>query len=80
MNFLKGLAVSLLSFLLFFSLALFGVIFMLDNTLLDPDFVTAEINRLDMSSLAGEFLSEQIPQEESYTAEVLDKTITDLEP
>ncbi len=80
MKFLKGLALSLLSFLLFLSLSIFSSAFMLNNTLLDPDFVTSEINRLDMSSLAGEFLSEQIPQEESYIAEVLDKTITDLEP
>ncbi|MBA7667158.1 hypothetical protein ES703_75243 [subsurface metagenome] len=80
MNFLKGLAISLLSFLLFLSLSIFSSAFMLNNTLLDPDFVTAEINRLDMSSLAEEFLSEQIPQEESYIVEVLDKTITDLEP
>ena len=80
MNFLKNLALSLLSFLLFLSLSIFSSAFMLNNTLLDPDFVTSEINRLDMSSLAGEFLSEQIPQEQPYIGEVLDKTITDLEP
>jgi len=80
MNFLKGLALSLLSFLLFLSLSIFSSVFMLNSTILNPDFVTSEINRLDMSSLAGEFLSEQIPQEQPYVGEVLDKTITDLEP
>ncbi len=80
MKFLKSLALSLLGFLLFLSLSIFGSAFMLDKTLLNPDFVTSEINRLDMSSLAGEFVSEQIPQEEAYITEVLGKTIAELEP
>ncbi len=55
---------------------------MLNNTLLNPDFVTSEINRLDMSSLAGELLSEQIPTEEfpEELRAVLVNTITDVEP
>lgn len=80
MTFLKNLALSLLSFLLFLSLSIFASAFMLDKTLLNPDFVISELNRLDISSLAGEFLSEQIPQEEPYLAEVIDETIADLEP
>ena len=80
MNFLKGLAISLLSFLLFLSLALFGVVFMLGNTLLDPDFVTAEINRLDVSSVATELISFQAPPEIPYLNEVIGETIDELEP
>lgn len=80
MKFLKGLALSLLSFLLFLSLSIFGLAFMLNSTLLNPGFVTSAINRLDISSLAGELLSQQITQEQPYIDEVLDKTITDLEP
>lgn len=80
MNFLKGLAISLLSFLLFLSLSLFGVIFMLGNTLLDPDFVTAEINRLDVSSVATELISFQAPPEIPYLNEVIGETIDELEP
>ncbi len=80
MNFLKGLAISLLSFLLFLSLALFGVIFMVDNTLLDAEFVTAEINRLDMSSLAGELFGIEASTGTSQLNKAIDKTIADLEP
>jgi len=85
MKFLKGLAIGLLGFLLFLSLSVFGLALMINQTVLNPDFVTSQVNKLDMSSLAGEFLSglipsEQIPQGEELMAEVLDDTITDLEP
>ena len=80
MTSLQNLALSLLSFLLFLSLSIFASAFMLDKTLLNPDFVTSELNRLDVSSLVGELLSEQIPQEEPYIADALGKTIVDLEP
>jgi len=80
MTFLKNLALSLFSFLLFLSLSIFASAFMLNNTLLDPDFVTSEINRLDISSLAGELFSIEAPPEAPYLAEVIDETIADLEP
>ena len=51
MQFLKSLAISLLSFLLFLSLSIFGLAFMLSQTILNPDFVVAELNQLDISSL-----------------------------
>jgi len=80
MKFVKGLALSLLSFLLFLSLSIFASAFTLNNTILNPDFVVSELDRLDISSLAKEFISEQIPPEEELMAEVLDDTIADLEP
>jgi len=80
MKFLKGLALSLLSFLLFLSLSVFGLALTLNYTILNPDFIVSEVDELDISSLAREFLSEEIRQEEPYLAEVLANTITDLEP
>jgi len=80
MKFVKGLALSLLSFLLFLSLSIFGLALTLSNTILNPDFVVSELDRLDISSLAKEFISEQIPPEGELMAEVLDDTIADLEP
>ena len=84
MNFLKGLALGLLSFLLVLSLSIFGVAFLLNQTILNPGFVSSELNKLDVPLLAEELLSEQIsehiPIEEEFVAEVLDDTITDLEP
>jgi len=52
----------------------------LNHTILNPDFIVSEVDELDISSLVKEFLTGEIPQEEPYLAEVLDNTITDLEP
>ncbi|MFC1870566.1 hypothetical protein ACFLYE_04800 [Chloroflexota bacterium] len=88
MKFLKGLAISVLSLLLFFSLSIFGTAFMLNQTLLNPDFVVSELNRLDMSSLAKETvikqiapqISQQLPQAGGAIEKVLDDTADDLVP
>jgi len=61
MGFLKGLAVALLSFLLFLSLSIFGLVLMLNQTILNPDFIVDQVNKVDLATFAGEFLSEQMP-------------------
>lgn len=76
MKFLKGLGLSLLGFLLFFSISTFSFVYMLNNTLLNPDFATTQLNRLDISSLTEELLAQQ-PDGEN---EALIETITELEP
>ena len=84
MKFLKSLALSLLSFLLFLSLALFGMVFVLNDTLLDPDFIAVQVDRLDVSSLAKELtegqFSGQIPAEAKALEEALYDAIADNEP
>jgi len=80
MNFLRGLAISLLSLILFFSLSLFGIVHMLGGTFLDPDFITAEINRLDVPALAKDMFRIEAPPEAPYLTEVIDQTIVDTEP
>jgi len=82
MGFLKGVALVLLSSLLFLSLSIFGLAFTLNQTILNPDFITSELDKLDVSSMADELISEQITRgefpEELGTALV--NTITKLEP
>ena len=78
MGFLKGLAVGLLSFLLFLSLAVFGMAFALNSTALNPDFVTSALDRLDVSSLAEEIITEQNAGGEFETSLV--STISKVEP
>lgn len=80
MKILKGLALSLLGFLLFLSLSAFGFAFMLNNTILNPDFVVSELEELDISALAREALSAQIPLEGEFITEILDDIIADYEP
>jgi len=77
---LKVLALTLLGFLLFLSLSIFGLVLMVNHTILNPDFIIAELNKLDISSLAKDLLNQQIPQDEPYITEVIDDTFADLEP
>lgn len=63
MRFLVGLASSLLSLLLFFSLSTFGLAFMLQRTILNRDFVITELSKLDVSSLVRETIVRQIGQQ-----------------
>ncbi len=77
MKFLKGLALGLLSFLLFLSLSIFGLAFTINRTVLNPKFVVSEINKLDVPALAGEVLSKDMPAESR--AALID-AITTFEP
>ncbi|MFC2008262.1 hypothetical protein ACFLT0_01040 [Chloroflexota bacterium] len=86
MKVLKTLALSLLSFLLFLSLSVLGLAFTLNSTILNPDFIVGELDKLDMYSLAREWLGEQISEFEvdaryqPYVDRVLNDTLADLEP
>ena len=84
MNFLKGLAISVLTLLLFLSLAVFGTVFMLKNTILNPDFVVKQVDRLDVAALAREAIepqvSGQVPAEMEFLEEAIYSTIADNEP
>lgn len=80
MNSFKSLAVSLFSFLLFFSLAIFGLLYMLDNTLLKPEFLVSEIERLDASAVTAEIIDFQPPTEMPYFNDVINETVDELEP
>ncbi len=83
MGFLKGLVISLLSLLLLLSLSIFGLVFMLNQTILSPDFATSQVEKLDLASLAKELVISELPQEfqnQEFITKALDGTITDLEP
>ncbi len=82
MNGLRNLALVLLSFFLFLSLSVFGVAFMLNRTALNPNFITAELDKLDFSLLAEDLISEQAPAEglpEEFETALIN-IITKLEP
>ena len=78
----KNFALGILNPLLFLSLSISGLAFMLNKTLLDPDFVTAELDRPDTPSLTREYISFslQFPPGTPYLTETIDETIDDLEP
>ncbi len=81
MGILKGLALWLFSSLLFLSLTIFGLLFTVNGTVLNPDFISDEIENLDVSSLAEGVINEQMAEEdfpEELKAALID-TIDKLE-
>lgn len=84
MNFLKSLLVSLLTLILFLSLTMFATVFTLKSTLLDPDFVVKQVDRLEVSELVAEItraqIGGQLSTETSFLEEALFQAIEDNEP
>ncbi|MBA7478468.1 hypothetical protein ES707_13891 [subsurface metagenome] len=81
MKILKGLAISLLSFFLFLSLSIFGILFLLNQTILNSNFLSTQLDELDVAALVEEIISEQ-EDEEAFSEELetaLVNTITKLE-
>ena len=81
---MRGLKIAglvILSFILFISLIVFGLAFSLNRTALNPDFVTAEGDRLEIAQLASEAVSQAFQVELSEEdLDSLTETITTLEP
>ena len=84
MKFLKGLGTFVLGFLLFFSLSLFSVAFMIHGTVLSPGFVSREVNKIDVPAvardIAEERLAEQLPEGADFLKEVALDVIATKEP
>jgi hypothetical protein len=84
MNTLRLLGSGFLCFLLMISLSVFGMAFLINNTILNPDFVVAQTDKLDMTALshdyADELISEELPQEAEFLKEAIYDVVADQEP
>jgi hypothetical protein len=58
MKFLKGLTISLLGFLLFLSLSVFGWAFVISNTALNANYISSQMDTVDASDLIEEAIAE----------------------
>lgn len=77
MKIFKGLALGFLGFLLLLSVSFLGFAYMINSTLLNPDFATTQLNRLDISSLTAEIM-DQPPADEMSQALIM--AVSELEP
>ncbi|MFC1913728.1 hypothetical protein ACFLXF_00420 [Chloroflexota bacterium] len=77
MNFLKGLLLTILSLLLFLSLSVFGLVFVLNSTLLNPDFAVRQVEKLDISAIAGDLLAEHLAENLQEEARFLEGAISE---
>ncbi len=84
MKVLKGLATAVLGFLIFLSLTVFGIAYLLHATLLNPDFITSQVDSIDVPAVVRDVFEEQVsgqlPEEAQSLKEAVYKVIDDQEP
>jgi hypothetical protein len=79
MSFFKSLCLGLAGSLLFFSLLIFGLTLTARSTVLNPQFLVNESEKLDIDTAARELLADQTLVDETYTT-ALNRSIEELEP
>ena len=84
MKILNGILSGILGFLLTVTLIILGGIITLENTILNPAFIISEMEKLDAYTIIVDEISlqlkDQLPTEVPYVEEIIDETITELEP
>jgi hypothetical protein len=80
MSAVRGFFSGVFCFLLFDVLALLGIVITLNMTVLNPDFVTSEMEKLDVYSVIIEQAKTQLPGQEFIDQETLDEIVTELKP
>ncbi len=80
MRVVTGVFSGIFSFVLAAALVALGIVITLNLTILNPDFAISEIDKLDAYSIITDQVREQILPEEPYMAQIVDETITELEP
>jgi hypothetical protein len=78
MSAVRGFFSGVFCFLLFDVLALLGIVITVNMTILNPDFVTSELDKLDVYSVAIEQAKAQLPVQEFIDAETVDELVTEL--
>ncbi len=84
MGFLKGFATVIFSILFFLVLFIFSVAFLVNGTVLSNDFVSNEVTKMPVSSIARDIaveqLGDQLPQGSDFLTEVAYRVIENQEP
>ena len=83
MGVIKSLALSLFGFLLFLSLIILGPGYTLNSTVLNPSFINAEIDQIEVSSIVSDVFSEQVDEENAFPPELetaIIRTVYEIEP
>jgi hypothetical protein len=71
----KGIGLGLVGFFLFVSLPILSIFINLNNTLLNPDFVVREIEKLNVTEVAREYVKNQIFPEDLPYFDAIDTTL-----
>lgn len=80
MSAIRGFFSGVFNFLLFDALVLLGLIISLNLTILNPDFVTAELQKLDVYPAVIEQAKTMLPSQQFIDAATVDELVSDLTP
>jgi hypothetical protein len=80
MSIVRGIFSGILCFLLFAVLVLLGLVITVNLTVLNPDFVTDELDKLDVYPVLIEQAKAQLPGQELLGDEIVDELVTELTP
>lgn len=80
MNVVRGIFSGIFGFILVIALVTLGLVITINHTILNPNFVISELDKLDVYSIITDELKNQVPREEPYMAQIVDETLTELEP
>jgi len=80
MSVVRSIFSGFFSFLLTITLIALGIVITLNLTVLNPDFIISELDKTNTYSIIADQVREQVPTDDPYIAQVVDITITELEP
>jgi hypothetical protein len=80
MSAVRGFFSGVFNFLLFDALVLLGLIISLNLTILNPDFVTNELQKLDVYRAVIEQAKTMLPSQQFIDAETVDELVSELTP
>ena len=80
MNVVRGIFSGIFGFILVIALVTLGIVITINHTILNPNFVISELDKLDAYSIIADEVKNQVPQQEPYIAEIVDETLAELEP
>jgi hypothetical protein len=77
---LKGIALGLFGFFLCLVLPFLGIAIAVNCTLLNPQFMVSEIEKLDINSVAHQAIADQLPSDYRSYLPVIDATLVEIKP
>ncbi len=80
MRIVRGIFSGIFSFVLVVVLVVLGIVTTINLTILNPNFVISELDKLDAYPIITDQVKNQLPEEEPYIAQIADETLAELEP
>jgi len=80
MNVARGIFSGFFSFILVIALIALGIAVTINYTILNPDFIISELDKLDVHSIIMDQVRSQLPEEEPHMTKMIAEVATDLEP